>query len=75
MTKRNFNRLRTAIDRRNANWLEDVEPEIAQALREEVADGATPEELEKFALDVSGESERFAKKLKSAARHLASAKA
>lgn len=75
MSNRNFNRLRKAIDRRNCNWLEDVEPEIAQALREEVEDGASPEELEKFALDISGESERFAKKLKSAARHIESAKA
>lgn len=72
---RNFNRLRTAIDRRNSNWLEDVEPEIAQALRDEVADGATPEEIERFAVDISGESERFTKKLKSAARHLGSVSA
>ena len=71
---RNFNRLRTAIDRRNSNWLEDVEPEIAQALRAEVEDGATPEEIERFAVEVSGESERFTKKLKSAARHIAGTK-
>jgi hypothetical protein len=70
MSERKFNRLHTAIDRRNANWLEDVEPEIAQALRDEVDDGATPEEIERFAVEVSGESERFTKKLKSAARHL-----
>ncbi len=74
-TKRNFNRLRGAIDARNSHWLEDVEPEIAQALREEVMDGATPEEIERFALDVSGESERFTKRLKSAARYLESIKA
>lgn len=75
MSERKFNRLRTAIDRRNANWLEDVEPEIAQALRAEVDDGATPEEIERFAVEVSGESERFTKKLKSAARHLQSVQA
>lgn len=72
MTTRNFNRLRSAIDRRQFEWLDSVEPEIAQALRDEVADGATPEEIEKFAVEVSGESERFTKKLKSAARFLAS---
>lgn len=72
---RNFTRLRGAIDARNSEWLESVEPEIAQALRAEVADGATPDEIERFAVEVSGESERFTKKLKSAARHLESVSA
>lgn len=71
---RNFSRLRTAIDRRNSNWLEDTEPEIHQALRAEVEDGASPEEVETFATEISGEHEWFAKKLKSAARHLQGAK-
>lgn len=75
MNKRNFNRLRSAIDKRNAHWLEQTEPEIDNALREELADGASPEEIERFTNEIAGEQEWFAKKLKGAARHLASVQA
>jgi len=74
MSKRNFNRLRTAIDRRNADWLESVEPDIHTALVDEIADGATLDEVEQFAIELSGERDRFARKLTSAARHLAATK-
>lgn len=75
MSKRTFNRLRAAIDRRNAHWLENVEPDIDAALREELRDGASPEEIEVFANDIAGEQEWFAKKLKGAARHIKSEQA
>jgi len=74
-TKRNFNRLRGAIDARNSQWLEDMEPDIASALRQEIDDGASLDEVERFAVELSGERDRFARKLTSAARHLASVQA
>lgn len=69
MTQRNFNRLRSAIDKRNAHWLEACEPDIDTALRAEIEDGATPDEVESFVNSVAGEQEWFAKKVKGAARH------
>lgn len=75
MNKRNFNRLRAAIDRRNAKWLEDCHPDIDNALREELADGASPEEIASFTREISGEQDWFAKKVAGAARHISSVKA
>lgn len=70
MTKRNFNRLRSAINRRYSNWLEHKEPEIARALEAEIADGASAAEVEEFARELSGDQDWFAKRLVGAAQHL-----
>lgn len=74
MTKRNFNRLRSAMNQRYANWLEHKEPEIARALEAEIADGATAAEVEEFAASMSGDQDWFAKRLVGAAQHLESKK-
>lgn len=72
MTQRNFNRLRTAIDRRNAKWLEERYEDVADALRLEIEDGATADEVKRFASGVSGDQDWFTKKVVSAARHIES---
>lgn len=68
--KRQFTRLRTAMDKRHAHWLEWAEPGIDSALREEIADGASPEEVEQFISDSSGENAWFTRRVIGAARHI-----
>lgn len=71
MTQRNFNRLRAAMDDGNAKWLEGRYPEIADAVRLEIEDGATAEEVETFAHKLGGDQDWLARKIASAARHIA----
>lgn len=70
MGQRNFNRLGSAIDQRNAKWLQDCYPDVDNALRQELADGATPEEVAHFVNQITGDQEYFGLKVKSAARHI-----
>jgi hypothetical protein len=70
MAERKFNRLQSAFDKRHADWLERVEPDIDGALRDELADGATPDEVEQFAKRIGGENQWFAGRVIGAARHI-----
>lgn len=70
MSKRNLTRLREAWDRRYAKGLEAKERDIADALEYEIGDGATPEEIEEFAKNASGDQQWFADRVIGAARHI-----
>jgi len=65
-------RLQRAMDRRNAQWLESNYMDVADALRQEIEEGATADEIGKLARQVSGDQDWFAKKVFSAARHVES---
>ena len=71
---RNFNRLRTPLDRRYAEILDDRYPDIVDILVQELADGATPDELGVFLREVYGAEDYFVKQMVAAARHLAGMK-
>lgn len=67
MTKQ-LPRLRRAVDRRNAQWLEEAEPEIFAAIDAELAEGATVDDVVRTVTDAS--SAQFTKMVRSAARWL-----
>lgn len=69
---RTLTRLTRAMDRRNALWLESNYLDVADAMRQEIEDGATATEIDELARAVSGEQDWFAKKVASAARHVES---
>jgi hypothetical protein len=71
MTKRAFKTLRGAMDADDYEWLQDTNPRLANALYDEVADGATSDDIERFIKDEYGTNrEGLARRMKSAARHL-----
>lgn len=69
---RKLSRLREAMDRNNAQWLEQRYGDVADALRQDLEDGATAAEVSAVARELSGEQDWFAKKIISAARHIES---
>jgi predicted outer membrane protein len=70
MSKRKLTRLQAAFDKRYAKWLESKEPDINAALEGEIEDGATPDEIEEFANNNSGDQKWFADRVIGAARHI-----
>lgn len=54
MTKPTFPKLRTAFDHQSLLYLEEVLPDIADALREEVANGADPDSIRRFVIATVG---------------------
>lgn len=61
-----------AYDQGNAIDLEESDPIIYSALRREILEGATPDEVEAFISALSGrQNDWYAKDLKSASRHIA----
>lgn len=76
MTKRTLSRLRGAMDSEEWQWLQDERPMIADSLSQEVADGASPEEIEQFIKAEYGTNrDGLARRMRSAARHLHSVNA
>ena len=67
---RKLARLTQAIDRRNAKWLDDNYTDVADALRLEIENGATADDVGKAVRQLSGEQDWFARKVASAARHV-----
>lgn len=63
--------LQRVYDRDNAIELEETKPDIYTALRCEIIEGATPDEVERFISALSGyDTDYYARQLKSAARHI-----
>lgn len=75
MTKRTLSKLRGAMDSTEWQWLQDADASLADALAQEVADGASPEDIERFIKEDYGiNREGLARRMRSAARHLQSQK-
>lgn len=55
MAKPSFPKLRAAFDKQSLLYLEEVEPDIADALREEVANGADPDSIRRFVVATVGQ--------------------
>lgn len=71
MSKRKYPRLSAALDQESWQWLQDTIPSIADALQDEVSQGADPDEIERFfKADYGVDREKLGKRLKQAARHL-----
>jgi len=62
-------RLQRAADKRNAAYLEDIDPEIYAAIEAELADGASVDDVVRVMSETS--TPGFVRVVKSAARHLA----
>lgn len=72
MTNKRLSGLRSVLDRRNWQWLEDEAPDVAGEIEKAVADGATPEEIGTEMLSTIGEHRKaFVINCVSAARFLA----
>lgn len=65
---RTLTRLTRAMDRSNALFLEEIEPELYAAIDAELADGATVDDVTRTIADMS--SPTFARIVRSAARWL-----
>lgn len=66
-------KLGAAFDRRNWQWLQDNYEDIADGLKEEVSDGASPDEVKRFILShVGSERTGMADRCMSASRYLES---
>lgn len=65
-------RLQRAADKRNAAYLEDIDPEIYAAIDAELADGASVDDVVRVMAETS--TPGFVKVVRSAARHLANTK-
>lgn len=64
------------MDSDDFEWLQDNNPRLADALLEEVADGASPEDIERYIKDEYGTNrDGLAKRMRSAARHAQSQQA
>lgn len=64
-------KLGAAFDRHNWRWLLDNHEDIADMLREEVNDGATPDDVRRFILSqISADRTGMADRCMSAARYL-----
>ena len=71
MSKKVLTTLRGAMDIVDWEWLQDADPRLADALSTEVANGADPDEVERFLRDEYGTNrEGLARRMRSAARHL-----
>lgn len=70
---RTLTRLTRAMDRRNALWLENRYEDVAEALRRDLEDGATAQDVAEVARALSGDQDWFAKKVISASRHMENA--
>ena len=66
-------RLQRAADKRNAAYLEDIDPEIYAAIDAELADGASVDDVVRVMAETS--TPGFVKVVRSAARFIASANA
>lgn len=76
MSKPIFPKLATAFDRQSLLWLEEVEPEIADALREEIANGAEPDSIRRFVIaQVGPHRTAIVDRVEAAARYLNQVKA
>ena len=63
-------RLQRAADKRNAAYLEDIDPEIYAAIDAELADGASVDDVVRVMAETS--TPNFVKVVRSAARHIQS---
>jgi len=63
-------RLQRAADKRNAAYLEDIDPEIYAAIDAELADGASVDDVVRVMAETS--TPGFVRVVRSAARHIQS---